>query len=226
MERISSIRNSIIQMSFIRELIDGSLSKERFRFYIIQDSLYLKEYSKVLAMLAAKAPNPSITQTMALASNSAVSVEGSLHDSFLKQLNVTDEIFKSTEQSRTSSGYTDFLMATVASRPYEVAFAAVIPCYTIYHEAKVGNYIQDLSHKNSADIDKNPFKDWIRTYGGEEFDIATKKAVSIVDDLARKASSEVRKEMLEAFMTAARFEWMFWDSAYQLEQWPIDIRNL
>jgi thiaminase (transcriptional activator TenA) len=27
--------------------------------------------------------------------------------------------------------------------------------------------------------------------------------------------------MLKAFVRAAQLEWMFWDSAYRLERWPV-----
>ena len=52
---------------------------------------------------------------------------------------------------------------------------------------------------------------------------ATKEACSICDELAAKANSETRLEMLQAYSQASRFEWMFWDSAYQPKCWPIAL---
>lgn len=53
---IADIYNKILKHSFIRELTDGSLDEKAFRFYLIQDALYLKEYARRLALLGAKAP--------------------------------------------------------------------------------------------------------------------------------------------------------------------------
>ena len=41
------------------------------------------------------------------------------------------------------------------------------------------------------------------------------------DELAEAGSEEIRASMTDAFMTAARMEWMFWNSAYNLEKWEI-----
>lgn len=40
---------------FVRGIGEGTLDKEKFRFYIIQDYLYLIDYAKVFSIGAAKA---------------------------------------------------------------------------------------------------------------------------------------------------------------------------
>ena len=42
-----------------------------------------------------------------------------------------------------------------------MAFAAALPCYTIY--AEVGRHI--LSITQGAELEANPYKEWVRTYG-------------------------------------------------------------
>lgn len=42
------------------------------------------------------------------------------------------------------------------------------------------------------------------------------------DALAARASEDTRKGMLQAYLQAARFEWMFWDAAYHSKVWPIN----
>lgn len=48
---------NILRQPFIRELAAGSLSDERFRFYISQDSLYIADYSRVLSAIASRVPH-------------------------------------------------------------------------------------------------------------------------------------------------------------------------
>jgi len=50
---------------------------------------------------------------------------------------------------------------------------------------------------------------------------STTRAIEILDELAEAASPAVRAQMTEAFVNATRMEWMFWDSAYKMEKWPI-----
>ena len=38
-------------------LTDGTLPRDCFAFYVVQDALYLRDYAKTLAVVAAKAPD-------------------------------------------------------------------------------------------------------------------------------------------------------------------------
>lgn len=42
------------------------------------------------------------------------------------------------------------------------------------------------------------------------------------DTLAEAASEATRKDMVYAYLQAARYEWMFWDAAYHSKVWPIN----
>jgi thiaminase/transcriptional activator TenA len=45
--------------------------------------------------------------------------------------------------------------------------------------------------------------------------------LTLTDDVAREAGPAERRRMLAAFQHSARLEWMFWDSAYRMEAWPV-----
>ena len=92
--------------------------------------------------------------------------------------------------------------------------AAVLPCFWIYKE--VGDYI--LAHQTK---ENNPYQTWIDMYAGDEFAKSVERAIRICDELAEKCTEEQQNAMTEAFITCSKMEWMFWDSAYQLEQWKI-----
>jgi len=56
-EKTDFILEEIKDHPFITELINGTLPKDVFQYYINQDSLYLSEYKKVLALLSVKCPD-------------------------------------------------------------------------------------------------------------------------------------------------------------------------
>ena len=56
LEKCSSIITSINEHPFNQELANGSLSIEKFGYYIEQDTLYLRDFSRSLAVIASKAP--------------------------------------------------------------------------------------------------------------------------------------------------------------------------
>ena len=53
---IEPIYAAILRHPFIAGLTDGSLPRESFEFYAVQDALYLREFARSLAIAAARAP--------------------------------------------------------------------------------------------------------------------------------------------------------------------------
>ena len=68
---------------------------------------------------------------------------------------------------------------------------------------------------------KNPYQAWIETYAGEEFHTAVRAVIAAADEAAAGASEVLRERMHTAFTRATQLEWIFWDSAYRLEPWPV-----
>ncbi|MFT6341770.1 MAG: thiaminase/transcriptional activator TenA, partial [Glaciecola sp.] len=47
------------------------------------------------------------------------------------------------------------------------------------------------------------------------------KAIDICDEVAAECTQQQRLAMTQTFNASAKLEWMFWDSAWKLEQWPV-----
>ncbi len=74
---------AILHLPFVTELTAGNLSRERFMRYISQDSLYLGQYSRVLAHIASRTGDPSVRSAFLKFAADGVAVEQALHQSFL-----------------------------------------------------------------------------------------------------------------------------------------------
>src|SRR5260370_31034381 len=55
-ESIGAIYAAILRHPFINGLTDGSLPHENFKFYAVQDALYLREFARALSITGARAP--------------------------------------------------------------------------------------------------------------------------------------------------------------------------
>jgi thiaminase/transcriptional activator TenA len=203
----------ILTMPFNAELAAGTLSEARFKHYITQDAHYLIGFGRALAVAAAKAPSPDRIVQFAKAAEVAIIVERELHDSFFRQYAITPQSFAETALSPACHHYVSFLLATAYAEPYEVVLGALLPCFWIY--AEVG---RDIHSRAAAD---HPYRAWIDTYAGEEFHAAVRDVVAATDEAADSASPYLRKRMHTAFTRATQLEWVFWDSAYRLETWPV-----
>ncbi len=200
----------ILEHPFVKELKAGTLSREIFAFYIGQDSLYLQQFGRALALLGARSDRPQHLLEFARFAASGIEVERSLHEDLARRFGVTQ---KPQEMSPTCSNYTGFLLSTCALQDKAEGMAAVLPCFWIYRE--VGAHIHERA------VPENPYQEWIDMYVSEDFDALVRKALGITEELAEEASPELRDRMKDAFVKGARYEWMFWDSAYRLEEWPI-----
>ena len=203
------VYEAILHLPFIKELMSGDLPQEKFHFYLQQDALYLAEYGKILAGIAGKLDQKDWREAFLKFASDTVSVEQDLHQLYLKE-----DKNKETEATPTCTLYTGHLYQQLAGASIEEALAAVLPCFWVYK--KVGDHI--LAHQNQTN---NPYQAWINTYGGEDFALAVNKAIAICDEAAVDTTTARRKQMTRAFGLAFKMEWMFWNSAWNLEQWPV-----
>lgn len=198
-----AVYRRIIRLPFLMELADGTLPREKFDFYIGQDSLYLDDYSRVLAHIASRLRHADLSETFLKFAADGIAVEKCLHASFITS--------QPEGKSPTCLFYTSLLKAQ-AFDDVAVECAAILPCFWIYRE--VGREILRI-----ARMDGNPYASWIATYANEAFDASTNRAIEICDMLAEQATDDVRRRMTDVFLNASRLELRFWQSAYESETW-------
>ncbi len=208
---IETIYNKIVELDFIKELMDGTLSRDKFEFYIQQDAMYLSDYGKVLTGIVQKLSSLDHIDSFIHFAGDSIAVENALHSSFLKDIQEENRI---SNPSPSCLLYTSYLVRQLATASVEVVAAAVLPCFWIYK--KIGDYILENQSRND-----NIYQAWIDTYGGEDFSIATKKAIEICDELAGNCTQAQQEKMTAAFVMSSKLEYMFWSSAHKLEQWNI-----
>lgn len=196
---------------FNQELAAGTLNKDAFRHYIIQDAHYLLAYGRALAVCAAKAYSAEEVIQFAEAAKTAVVVERSLHDEFMSFFSISKEEFENTPLTLACHHYTSFLLSTAWSESYPVVLASLIPCFWIY--AEIG---KDILENSSY---QNPYQAWIDTYAGEDFHNTVHQVIQTMDAIAEQCDTTTIKKMHDAYTMGAKLEWHFWNSAYYQHQW-------
>lgn len=209
-QSIQPLFQEILEMPFIQELKEGTLPLEKFQFYMLQDAKYLEHYGRALAALGSKAMDNKMALDFFEFGKNALVVESALHEAYFEQFGL--QAHQEITIEPICHHYIHFLKSTVAFDPIEVATAAILPCFWIYKE--VGDHI--LETQNSSN---NPYKNWIDTYSGDEFAEGVKLAIAYTDVMAEDSTAEKRQLMLEAFKTASKLEFMFWDAAYKNTKW-------
>ena len=210
---IDDIYEAILAHPFIAGLTDGSLEREAFRFYVVQDAHYLREYARALSAAASRAPAEADIAMFAEHAAGAIAVERSLHESFFADFGLTEEEVAATPMAPTNLAYTSYLLASAYGGSFSEALGAVLPCYWIYWE--VG---KALLERDSPDA---LYRRWIETYGGEEFAGVVRAVLALTDRLGPELAPADEARMHGRFRTTSRYEWMFWEMGYRRERWPV-----
>ena len=209
---IQPVYDKTLVHPFLTGMADGTLPRENFQYYLIQDAHYLRRFSQALSVLAAKAPRAEWSVTLNEHAAGTLQSEQQLHLSIGKSFGVSPEEFTSATVAPLNLAYTNHLLATAYSRPFAEGLAALLPCYWIYWE--VGKQMQQ---KGSA---VPYYQRWIDQYAGEEYGSEVRAVLDMMNELAAGLDAPSRQRMRRLFVTSARYEWMFWDMAYRLESWP------
>jgi thiaminase/transcriptional activator TenA len=210
---IDPIFETILGHPFLRGLTDGSLRHDAFRFYVIQDALYLRDYARALAVCGARAPQEDDIQMFCEHAAGAIAVERQLHETFFRDFGLSEHEVRTTPMAPTNLAYTSYLLATVYGGSFPEALGAVLPCYWIYWE--VG---KALIQQGSPEP---PYRRWIETYGGDEFAEIVRAVLGLTDRVGQNLAADEESKVIGRFVTTARYEWMFWDMGYRQEGWPV-----
>ncbi|MGH3424954.1 MAG: TenA family protein [Nocardioidaceae bacterium] len=207
--------DAITSHPFVVALTDGSLERDVFVRYLLDDAHYLNGYASALSAASARVRTPDGAALLARSAAGAGEAERLLHRGFLVPLGIDPDGPDAAEPSPTCRAYVSMLRSAAAYEPVEVAVAATVPCFRVY--AEVGAAILATGPPAT-----HPYRAWIDTYADPEFEQAVRDVEALTDGLADAATGSGREVMLAAYREATRYEWMFWDAAWRGETWPED----
>ena len=153
---------------FIRELGEGTLPREKFAFYLLQDFRYLNDYARVHALGLAKTDDPEIMAFMLNVQNGALNVESTVHRTYLASYGITDEQMNNVRQSAFARAYTSNILSIAYGKGILDILVAVLPCAWVY-----ADYGYRLAHEFADTLDVNQYKSWVDMYKtGKHYDRA------------------------------------------------------
>lgn len=212
-QSMDGIYRQVLEHPFLTGLSDGSLPRESFHHFVVQDAHYLRGFARALTVCGAKAPTEDDTRMFAEHAAGAIAAEQGMHAELVDALGSTVAEAAAVPIAPTTMAYTSHLLATVYGGSFAEGLSAVLPCYWIY--ARVG---ETLLQRSSPDP---LYARWIAMYGGEDFQSAVDAVLAVTDRVGASLSASEVERMDSHVRTSSRYEWMFWDAAYRREIWPI-----
>jgi thiaminase/transcriptional activator TenA len=195
---------------FVLAMGDGRLSLERFQYFMRQDYLFLIDYARVIAIAVAKSPDLAAMGRWAALLDETLNSEMALHRSFCADFGITEAELSATEPMPATVAYTDHLMRAAYDGDIGELAAALLPCQWGYDD--VGRQLQRTLKAPAGSFHAR----WVAGYTAPEYREMTAWLRGFVDSLEVSITEERRHRMEAVFRASVRYEYLFWDAAWNL----------
>ena len=198
----------ILRHPFVTALYRGSLSVERFRFYVLQDYSFLATMMRNFAVLASRADSVPFMRELLEIAHLEATTEFAGYEQLLGKLGyaLTDAL--KAEQSQVSVSYGSFLLAQSSLRTFWEGLAAIVPCFWSY--AEIAEFHRDTLEKNTNTL----YTDWASAYLSDAYLDLVDRLRGILDTAPAGGYERLR----DVFLTASRYELAYWNMAGGMEE--------
>ena len=198
---------------FVLGIQNGDLAREKFRFYTIQDYLYLLDYAKVFAIGLSKADDPAVMHTFAQYIVQIMDCEMNVHEGYMAELSITPEELRTAKPALANLSYTAYMRACAEAGGAAEAITAVLACAVSYE------HIAREILRRKPDADKHPFYGaWVESYASDAYAQENVVLCELVNKLTADYTEPQLEKLCEIFRNCARYEAGFWDMAWKLER--------
>ncbi len=217
-ERADPLWRAILVHPFVTGIGDGTLSRDRFEFYLKQDYAYLIEFSRVFALAAAKAWTLPDMGTFATLLTATLTTEMDLHRKTCAAFGIPAEELERTRKGMITAAYTDLLVRTCYEGSLSDILAVLVPCEC--------GYVEIAGTLAAQGLPDDPFcREWIRTYSSPEFRQFAGWLIEKMNEHAEGASAQRKEYWYGLYESSARFEYLFFDMSWKKEEWPAAVSS-
>ncbi|RVU80802.1 thiaminase II [Leucothrix sargassi] len=199
------------QHAFVQQIADGSLPKECFKHYLLQDYLFLVQFSRAFGLAIYKSTDMDDIRFALECCDAIVNVELGLHIEYCKEWGISEEDLKDLPESTANMAYTRFVLEKGVSGDLLDLYTALAPCTMGY--AEIATWISQKPENLSAD---NPYLSWIEMYSSEDYQGFADTFVERINRHQEGLSESRLKDLQKTFSAATRLEADFWKMGLEL----------
>ena len=214
-ERIYEIAESLwpscLENPFVVEMAKGTLPIEKFRYYMLQDYLYLKNYVKIFAEIIKKSDDLEEMQYLCKVMSETIDETARTHLPYMKRLGITDDEIESAKAHPYNSEYTGYMLSVAENGSVLHGLTALLNCsweYAYVAENMVRIYPEALEGEH--------YGLWFSGYVSDDYRRTNQELIERIDRLAEKSSEEEIEYLLSVFRKTAFYDMRFWDMVYSL----------
>ena len=209
--KVNDIWESYNEHPFVKGIAYGTLPVDNFRFYMLQDHLYLMQYAKVFALGVIKAEKESDMRIFADLIKATLDTENAVHQDYLKRLGITKEMVDNAEKSLVTESYTNYMISISFKEGLAELAATVLACSWSYK--LIGDFMETIPGSKDHEF----YGHWINTYTSKEFRDCNDVMIDLVDRLTENYTEKQIENLEKILVDCSRYEYMFWDMAWNKE---------
>lgn len=194
------------EKDFVVQMAKGTLAIERYRHYMLQDYLYLEDYSKLLEKARTHAGNSELREFIARVTRSVEEELESVHRPNMKKIGLTEREIQSCHMESVLKEYVSYLSFCLEKYGLLAALTALLQCSWGY--AYLG---ETVSKRFPDELRSSPYKNWFDAYTSSDYVLANQAWIDRVDREWIELKEKTEAHMCEIFRTCATYENRFWD---------------
>ena len=192
---------------FLTGMGEGTLDRQAFLDYIVQDSLYLRDYLKAYAMALFKSQTLRQMQVFYSVLGYVNDGENATRLRYLSEAGLTDDDVDTMEKKPACAAYTDFLLRVAREEDVPEIVMAVMPCMVGYRFV-----FEELLRRCPAVLE-GPYAPLVRDYTAPEYAAACAEWTDFTTALCAHLPAERRAHLIDLFVQASAHELYFWQMA-------------
>lgn len=202
------IWDNCAETPFMRELRSGMLPEEKFRRYMIQDSIYLKNYARIYGKAIYHSSSLKDIQVYYSILSLVTKEESAVRLSYLKRFGLSDDDIEDMEPLPENQRYIDFLMEVAEGGKIPEIWMAVLPCMLSY--SYIFRKIEKIPGTSGS-----KYYDFIQDYAEDMYFENCKSWCCFAEQKCRDLEAEEQERLGRIFERASMLELDFWRMAYR-----------
>ena len=207
----SPIWEAYLRHPFVRGIGDGTLDREKFRYYIMQDYLYLEDYAKSFAIGIAKAKSLETTRLFSGYIHTLTGGEMDIHRGYMGKFGVTREELEAMPRALDNLSYTSYMLRVAYEEGEAEILTAILSCAYSYEVIA-----RQMLRQNPAAADHPFYGEWVRGYASEAYAAENRVLLDTLDRLTADYTEAQLRHLTEIFVACSRYELAFWEMGWTL----------
>lgn len=196
---------------FVTEMAHGTLPKEKFRYYMLQDYLYLQDYVKIFAAMIQKAEDFEQIRFLCGEMSATIDETFRTHLPYMKRLGIGEQEIACATAHIDSSAYSHYMICEAQAGDVLTGLVALLNCswsYAYIAEKTVEAYPEAVNDES--------YGSWFAGYVSPEYKKTNQALIDRIDALAENIDGKKTRHLCEIFKKCCLFDLRFWDMVYAM----------